>query len=453
MPSYAFVFLLVFLAVELRAPAPTADSPCLLAGPYLGETTLTSVAISWATDAAGASEVRYDPDYGGVAEAASEEHDGKYWHTAVVVGLEPGATYRYRIYTGGQDLTPWAEAAFSTAPHPGARFSFAILGDGRPGGEMDPPSPGALAVAVEMGQNAFDLAVHTGDIVYHGGVCDGPGSAWEQYIRAYFCLYHDILGYTPFYLSMGNHELGGGVCGRMAYESVFYLPANAPPGDEEEYYGFDWGDVHFIALDTNQDFWPGSEQRDWLESDLTANGQSWTLVFFHHPAYSSGNHGVRAAVVEYLVPLFEAHNIDVVFNGHDHHYERTCPILSGMCAGPGEGGVVYIVTAGAGARLYDASSDWFTEAVTSTHHFMLADVDGCRLRLQAVDTGGAVFDDYEVDRCPVPSPTATATPTATPTATMTPTPGTPPEETHVLYLPLVFTSLWFTLYLPLVVRP
>jgi hypothetical protein len=40
----------------------------------------------------------------------------------------------------------------------------------------------------------------------------------------------------------------------------------------------------------------------------------------------------------------------MVFNGHDHNYERTVPI----------GGVTYIVTGGGGKRLYKAGRNVWT---------------------------------------------------------------------------------------------
>jgi len=57
-------------------------------------------------------------------------------------------------------------------------------------------------------------------------------------------------------------------------------------------------------------------------------------------------------VQDALVPLFEQYGVDMVFNGHDHHYERTCPIRAGQCSSAQEGGVVYYVTGGGGAPLY-----------------------------------------------------------------------------------------------------
>jgi len=334
--------------------APTAVQPpaALLVYPYIGETATTSVVVSWATDSVGAGEVRYsfDQSYSNIVAAISSTYDGKYWHSATISGLTADTTYYYKVYTDGDDVTPWSEITFTTAPESTAtRFTFVALGDGRPYTTSSPPGQGALDVAAEMDRHSFDLTLHTGDIVNRGGICSGSDSSWNQYIRAYFDLYRESMGHIPFYPSVGNHELGGGSCGYQGYTDVYYLPGNAPSGHKEEYYSFDWGNAHFVALDTNQDYGAGSTQYNWMVNDLQANTQPWKFAFFHHPAYSSGIHSSTLEVQTHLVPVFETHGVDVVFNGHDHHYERTCPILNGACTTPQDGGVVYYVTGGAGA--------------------------------------------------------------------------------------------------------
>jgi len=161
----------------------------------------------------------------------------------------------------------------------------------------------------------------------------------------------------------------------------------------------DWGNAHFVALDTNQDYSAGSAQYDWLVNDLQASTQPWKLVFFHQPAYSSGSHGSTGAVQTYLVPIFETYGVDIVFNGDDHEYERTCPILDGACTTLQGGGVVYYVTGGGGASLYSPSGRWFTAYGASLYHFLQVEVNDCWLRVDPVRTNGNVFDSYEINHC------------------------------------------------------
>ncbi len=408
--------LLIILNVALPVYARPArqdgvipDAPgavaALVASPYIGETTSTSVMVAWATDTSGASEVRYSTDtsYSQTATATTFTSDGKYWHSATITGLSPDTTYHYRVYTGGVDLTPWSDVTFTTAPPDTAtQVTFAALGDGRPNSTSASPNQAAWDVAYQMTQHNFDFAVHSGDIVYGGGVCSGSDSGWNQYLRAYFDVYEDSVKQTPFYLAIGNHELGSGssTCGYHAYTDVYYLPENAPSGDEEHYYSFDWGNVHVISLNTEQNYNAGSTQYNWLENDLQNTDRRWIVVAFHRPPYSSGSHGSNTNVQDQLVPLFEQYGVDVVLNGHDHDYERTCPIKNNACTTIDDGGVVYFVTGGAGAPLYDqtTTNTWSAKFIKK-HHFMLISVDDCQMDIQAIDDNGNVIDTYQIDKC------------------------------------------------------
>jgi len=419
--SYLYHTLLITLTVGLlaafsigtQAASPISDArittaTLLVASPYVGETTPTSVVVAWATDTSGSSEVRYSTDtsYSQTATASTFTSDGKYWHSATVTGLTADTTYHYRVYTNGVDLTPWADVTFHTAPPDTAtQVTFAALGDGRPNSKSDPPTQAAWDVANQMTQRNFDFAVHSGDIVQAGGVCSGSYSSWNQYLNAYFNLYRDSIKDTPFFTAIGNHELSGGSssCGYHAYTDVYHLPENAGYFDKERYYSFDWGNVHVISLNTEQYYSAGGTQYNWLENDLQNTDRRWIVVVFHRPPYSSGNHGSNTNLQNQLVPLFEQYGVDVVLNGHDHDYERTCPIKDDACTTIDDGGVVYFVTGGAGAPLYNNQSDpnaWFTAKYSKTHHFMLLSVNDCQMDIQAIDDQGNIFDTYQIDKCP-----------------------------------------------------
>jgi hypothetical protein len=390
------------LQLPAAARTPTSAPLVLLAGPYLGEVTGWTIAVSWVTRAPGAFVVRYGLPGGPRRESAATSipSPAGYWHAAVLTGLEPGTAYRYTIAAGdGQAASP--ELAVTTAPPAGTdHFAFLVLGDSRPGDRVTAqPSAGARKVAALVATERFSLALHAGDMVAEGGVCSGELSGWQQYLRAYFDLFGGTLGRAPFYVVPGNHEFAGGSCGYDIYTTVFALPRNAPPGDEEEYYSFDWGNAHFAALDSYADLAAGSAQYTWLERDLASTTQRWKFVFFHEPVYSSGEHGPTLAEQRAWVPLFEKYGVDVAFAGHDHIYERTCPILQGACTTVEKGGVVYLITGGAGAPLYDTRGGWFSLVRATVNHYLTVEVRGCALYFTATDGDGNVVDRYELDRC------------------------------------------------------
>lgn len=119
----------------------------------------------------------------------------------------------------------------------------------------------------------------------------------------------------------GNHEYGTG--NAQAYYDYFGLQ---PPG----WYSFDIGSWHVVALNSNCGAVGGcdrnSEQVQWLRADLAAHPQQCTLAYWHHPRYSSGvEHGDEPAVERLWRTVVEG-GVDVVLNGHEHHYERFAPI-------------------------------------------------------------------------------------------------------------------------------
>lgn len=65
-------------------------------------------------------------------------------------------------------------------------------------------------------------------------------------------------------------------------------------------------------------------QAEWLENDLRNNTKLCTLAYYHRPAFSSGAHGSSSSMRDLWKTLADA-GVDLVLNGHEHHYERFLP--------------------------------------------------------------------------------------------------------------------------------
>lgn len=301
------------------------------------------------------------------AERDPSDPSGLQW-IARFTGLEAGALYCYSL----DGLS--ARAGFRSAPLPfsDAAVRFVVLGDsGKQGPLQD-------AVRAQLDTVPFDLMLHTGDIVY------GDGTQ-ERYERDFFAKYADLLESVPVFPTSGNHDYQAN---RGApYRQVFALPENGGPDGVERWYSFDWGDIHFVALDTEQ---IGSPQRAWLAADLARNKLPWTVVYLHRPPYSSGYHGSSEQARRAFSPLFEQHGVEVVFAGHDHDYERTRVI----------GGVTYVVTGGGGHSTRAVGHSSFTAFSEDVLHFVHAEVRGDRMLLHAIDATGREFDSARIDRSP-----------------------------------------------------
>ena len=106
----------------------------------------------------------------------------------------------------------------------------------------------------------------------------------------------------------------------------YFGAAAAPAG--KSWYSYELGTWHVIVLDSSCDAvggcGPNSDQGRWLASDLAASRARCTLAIWHHPRFSSGEHGDDAAVAPFWRALYDA-GADLIINGHDHDYERFAP--------------------------------------------------------------------------------------------------------------------------------
>jgi acid phosphatase type 7 len=114
----------------------------------------------------------------------------------------------------------------------------------------------------------------------------------------------------------GNHEYA--TPGASGYFSYFGALAGS---SSRGYYSYNLGAWHILALNSAIPHDASSSQYAWLKSDLLAHPNLCTLAYWHHPRWSSGEHGNNLSMDAFW-RLLSAHHVDVVLNGHDHDYER-----------------------------------------------------------------------------------------------------------------------------------
>jgi acid phosphatase type 7 len=121
----------------------------------------------------------------------------------------------------------------------------------------------------------------------------------------------------------GNHEY------ETPRAAGYFRYFGSAAGDPTKgYYSFDLAGWHLVALNSNCDevggCGAGSPQEHWLRADVAAHPASCTLAFWHHPRFSSGEHGSDPTYTAFWEALYDA-DADVVLVGHDHDYERFAP--------------------------------------------------------------------------------------------------------------------------------
>jgi len=297
-------------------------------GPYLQHPTKTSIVVSWQSDGSSTGEVSYGPS----SSMGSTVNSGaaSTFHEVELTGLRPGLVYHYQVTTDGETSRL---SSFVTAPQDEQPFTFVVVGDTRTDGDEHQ----AVIDRVRATVATPDIYINTGDLVEDGG-------DYEQW-STFFDIEASLLAEAPLFPVAGNHD---DVENDSYYVQYFNLPESSSA--TENWYAFTYGNTRFIVVDTNEDFVTGSEQYTWLEGELAGVNADPvlrnTVVAFHDPPYTSGAHGVFdpddwEPPRTYLVPLFETYGVELVFNGHDHHYERTDVTQTG--------GVMYIVAGGGGA--------------------------------------------------------------------------------------------------------
>jgi len=384
----------------------------IVKGPYLQWPTTHSAIVMWETDRPATGAVtwyRTERVHSGLsgqprtAETSSRVAAGApecRVHRVEIDGLEPSRVYHYEVAAeAGSERVGSERHLLRAAPAPGTPFTFAVTSE--TGGYGDD----------EVNRSLFaQLAAHRPDILLVVGDAVAKGSQYDDWERWFFGPGREFLHSTPFYLCPGNHEeahltaTGGpyGPPGSWLREFTSYP-------DPGTYYGFEYGDAHFTALDSTAmveyadgrprattELEDGSAQLEFLSRDLDRAGVAWRLAFYHYPPYVSGDYEVPQ--MRRLAPLLEAGGVDVVLNSHTIVYERSHPLRGDAL--DENGGIVYVVAGGAGAKpdWFHRHRAWHTAHAQAVPHFLLVTVTPQRLDLRAIDVQGRLFDRLELRR-------------------------------------------------------
>src|SRR3989344_5570419 len=198
-------------------------------------------------------------------------------------------------------------------------------------------------------------------------------------------------------------------------------PSNAVP---ELWYSFNWGNTHVVAINSVADSSSGrinstSPGVAWLMNDLQAASSDpdidWIITFFHHPMYTNGkdsSHSSNASVRTVLEPIFNTYGVDVVFQGHQHSYERTLPVtdngttidtascVGSVCTSPDY--PIYILqgTGGDDCTYSAGTAPWSAVRITGSCGYNNVTVSGDQLSTTFIDTNGIVRDSLVINRVP-----------------------------------------------------
>lgn len=384
----AILLVAIFIAWKLRDPGPIHD------GPMVQLLDTDGFALTWRMPALAEAEVAEVVVRG---EGPGDEMifpavPGDRF-TARVTDLEPASFYDYRIRRRGgtgesvDRTVVLAQGRTRTAPERGGSFRFVVTGDSGSGSEEQ------YGLGRLMYEYDPDLVIHVGDIVH-------PDGTLRYYPAQFFRPYRDLLKRAAVYSCVGNHDWETNQ-GEAIFQ-VFELPDNGVEGRSDlACYWFDFGDVRFVALNSNVAFSEVERyQKPWLEDVLGGASDRWKVVFFHHPVYTARMHASRGAFRHLIVPVIDEHEVDLVLVGHNHKYERSYPLRDGQVVEPGEG-TIHITAGSGGSSLRTFGSpqpDFIAARDDAQYSFTVIDVEPARMVVQQVGLDESVLDRFEIPR-------------------------------------------------------
>ncbi len=369
-----------------------------------------TITITWRTDTTVSSGV-VDYQKGAVLATSAKRAQAKLssfmtdlgpsrLFTATLTGLSPNTKYSYRVGDG----THWSEIHTFTTADPKARnFKFLIFGDSQSSATGSAP----YALWGKTVHNAYTanpdarFITNVGDMVNTGQSC----AHWN----AWFAAAAGVIDTIPEMPVTGNHETNGlSSTKRPVYwNAQFHLPQNGPVGLKNQVYSYDYGSVHFVVLDSQEN--EGKQygdilarQEDWLDRDLAASKATWKIVFYHRPAYSVKGDRDNKRVREAFCPAMERRHTDLVFNGHDHGVGRTYPIKGGVYMRKPSQGTIHYITGRSGSKHYPNLSKkaWntFFYNPEDQPNYLVVEVADTKLIVKTVKLDGTLVDTFFIDK-------------------------------------------------------
>jgi len=389
------------LTLCLAAPALAAD---LTRGPVLQLAGPTDLTITFHTSSPAIGEVRFGELHHPLARRETELTPGL-THVIHLTGLTPSTRYLYEVWIDGEVRAAGPTFTFRTSPPVGVAQPFRLFA----WGDSGTANVNQLAVAQRLSSLADEatLSLILGDIIYDVG-------APELYDARFFEPYAALTRRMVVWPTIGNHDVALDPTGQP-YLDAFTLPTNNPAGSEL-YYSFDYGDAHFVCLDTHvSGHGPGAAQLLWAADDLAASNAKWKFVFFHVPPYSGGNHADDPSIIANILPVLEAAGVDVVFCGHSHTYERTFLLSNSTIVQPDradylkaqpDAGTLYLVSGSGGQTgpLSNPNHPLMAFQAGSVLGALLVDVEGDQLRGTYLLSDGSTIDGFRLQKGPDTAP-------------------------------------------------
>lgn len=327
-------------------------------------------------------------------------------YKAELSNLKPATEYEYRIVTA-DNKGEWHKLKTDD----GKGFTAIIFSDAQSSGNYKEWK--SVAKIAHKNHPESKLYLNLGDQVD----CGEHSYQWRMWFEGIAPFAADM----PMAALVGNHE-----CYSLKFEEVFpktylnlfHLPSNGYDKYKNQFYSFDYGDVHFTVIDTNAGwevapYQPNlvSDMIRWMDKDLASTKAKWKVVLMHRDIllYKFGpKSGLTPSFDTYFfspswdyMNVFDKYKVDAVLSGHLHAYRRRVPLRNHQ---PADKGTLYIMTGVSGNQSYgERWADYKWDAKRSPENpevgnYMTMTVDDKTLNFKAYLQNGKEFDSVTLKK-------------------------------------------------------
>ncbi len=265
------------------------------------------------------------------------EWEGNFMHKAYVSGLNAGTVYAYRITAG----TATYDGTFAT-DNGDDIVNFIVVGD------VQASDLEAFEVGQKVVEKAYSVMPFAEFYATLGDYTnDSTNEEWDLYSQAF----GGINSTTTHVPVTGNHDSNSGWFNAMfALDTTESVQTNNGVN-----YSFDYGNIHFAVVNTNDMIAISNAQLTWLRNDMNSTDADWKIVLMHKSPYSLGKDikwPDACYLQESLAAVCDETNVDLVMSGHDHMYVRTKPLNDNKVVDQKDG-TTYILAGATGSKRYE----------------------------------------------------------------------------------------------------
>ena len=374
----------------------------------------TSHTIMWQSDSSESDaiieyrleESKNIQSIGATDKAFTDDGSTTYIHEATLTGLTPKTKYEYRVGYGSDRRSDWYPLETAGA----SVYDVLIYPDSQ---------SGDYSQWEEIVKDSAHRNPRTALYISMGDLVDNGEQAYQW--RTWLNSIQPLSTRVPLAPMMGNHEmytLDWKMREPKAYLNYFDVPSNGNTTFDRHYYSYDYGDVHYVVLDTqlyesNHDDNHDTHHPDlydvqiqWLRQDLAANTKKWTIVLMHRDPfqYAFDRPGAsRAAGFDeegvLFMPIFDEFNVDLVLSAHLHSYRNRGHVrnFERDASGP-----LYILTGIAGdarrPKWKDHPLDIYVAPDREKNNYMTMTVTPNKLIVKAFLPDGTQLDESVIEK-------------------------------------------------------